>query len=227
MRVFLRAAWRDLILLNFPVPDAVLSGRLPPGVTLDRYQGSAYVSLVAFDFVDTRVLGLRWPLHTNFPEVNLRFYVRDGDRRGVVFVRELVPQHLTAWAARLLYNEPYRAARIDVATEPAAKTFRLHWGGRIHTIGARLGADVSTPPADGCEHFFKEHEWGFGTTRGGKKLVYRVEHPVWAVRPVVALTLDLDFAAVYGPEWGFLNGAAPASQVFALGSDITVFGYTR
>src|SRR5262249_61064257 len=90
-----------------PVPDAVLTSRLPPGLALDRWEGRAFVSLVAFDFQDTRVRGVAWPGLTRFPEVNLRFYVRAGDSRGVVFVRELVPRRVVALAARLICNAPY------------------------------------------------------------------------------------------------------------------------
>ncbi|HEX4590209.1 MAG TPA: DUF2071 domain-containing protein, partial [Gemmataceae bacterium] len=78
-RPFLTARWTNLFVANYPVPDRLLAPRLPPGLTLDRWEGSAYVSLVAFDFRDTRVLGIPWPGYRHFPEVNLRFYVRRGD----------------------------------------------------------------------------------------------------------------------------------------------------
>src|SRR3954469_20731239 len=107
---FLTARWSNLCLLTYAVPPALLEPRLPPGLDLDLRDGQAFVSLVAFDFLDTRVLGVPWPGFRNFPEINLRFYARRGDERGVVFVREWVPQRLVAWLARTLYNEPYAAA---------------------------------------------------------------------------------------------------------------------
>ncbi len=80
---FLRARWHDLLLVSYAVPDTWLRPYLPPGLMLDRWEGHACVSLVAFDFAETRVAGLAWRGFQRFPEVNLRFYVRDGDRRGV------------------------------------------------------------------------------------------------------------------------------------------------
>ena len=105
---FLTARWSNLCLFTYAVPADLLRRRVPPGLELDRREGlagEAFVSLVAFDFLDTRVLGVPWPGFRNFPEINLRFYVRrptpdGGAERGVVFVREFVPQRLVAWMAR-------------------------------------------------------------------------------------------------------------------------------
>src|SRR4051794_22295162 len=93
-RAFLTAQWTNLILANYAVPDALVLPYLPPGLELDRHEGRAFVSLVAFDFVGTRVFGIPWPGYRDFPEVNLRFYVRCGADRGVCFIRELVPLRL-------------------------------------------------------------------------------------------------------------------------------------
>ena len=105
----------------------------------------------------------------------------------------------------------------------ARRYIRLRFAGREH----RIGVVGSKPPfraeANSDEHFFKEHHWGFGITRGGKGLRYQVDHPIWDVYPVVSYSLDLDFAAVYGAEWGFLQQARPVSTVFAVGSEIAVY----
>lgn len=228
--LFMTAAWRNLILLNYAVPDELLAARVPPGLVLDRHPdgGSAYVSLVAFDFLGTRVFGRRWPGHTDFAEINLRFYVRQPatGRRGVVFVREIVPQALTAFFARRLYNEPYVAAPIaseGTHGEIFEKRYVLTWKGRQHVIAARGDAACVRPPEDSAEHFFKEHEWGFGRTRDGQLLTYRVEHPVWDVYPACEPRSAFDFAAVYGDEWRLLNDRAPDSTAFAVGSEIKVY----
>ncbi len=226
-RVFLAAEWRDLILCNFPVPDSVLTPYLPPGVELDRFEGSAYVSLVAFDFLNTKVMGFAWPGYVNFAEINLRFYVKKAGTRGVVFVREIVPQRLTVWIARLLYNEPYVAAPIRstkrLTPDVLEKAYTLRWKGKDHELAAFAEPTPHMPPETGTEHFFKEHEWGFGRSRRGETTVYRVEHPFWNVHKVKSHRLSFDFAEVYGPQWAFLNGKEPSSVLLAEGSGITVF----
>src|SRR5262245_58495055 len=179
-RSFLTARWENLFLATYAVPPALLERRLPPGLALDLRDGQPHVSLVAFEFLDTRVLGVGWPGYRNFAELNLRFYVRHGDERGVVFIREFVPQRLVAWVARWMYNEPYLAAPITAQKQESADrldmTYRLRYAGREHAIRAS-GTRPAFRPAEGSvEHFFKEHHWGFGVTRSGQTLRYEVEH---------------------------------------------------
>lgn len=225
-RPFLTARWQNLFLATYPVPPELLQPRLPPGLTLDLRDGHAFVSVVAFEFLDTKVLGIGWPGYRNFAELNLRFYVRLGEERGVVFIREFVPQRLVAWIARWLYNEPYLPAPITATRrelpDGIEMAYNLRYAGKEHSIHV-TGAKPSFRPAENSdEHFFKEHHWGFGCTRSGKGLRYQVDHPVWDVYPVRSFSLDLDFAAVYGPQWKFLQTATPISTVLAVGSAIAV-----
>ena len=111
-RVFLSAEWQDVVMLNYEVEPTLLSPYIPPGTALDSFKGRTYVSLVGFQFRHTRLLGrFPVPLHVNFEEVNLRFYVRrregTDDRRGVVFIAEVVPRRAIATIARLIYGENY------------------------------------------------------------------------------------------------------------------------
>jgi hypothetical protein len=110
--VFLTAEWRELVMLNYEVDPALLRDYVPQGVELDAFAGNTFVSLVGFRFLRTKLLGIvAVPFHTNFDEVNLRFYVRRREgaeqRRGVVFMRELVPRLAIASIARLAYGEKY------------------------------------------------------------------------------------------------------------------------
>jgi uncharacterized protein len=230
-RPFLTARWSNLAILTYEVPPELLDPHLPAGLELDRRGGSAFASLVAFDFQDTRVWGVAWPGARRFPEINLRFYVRQGNRRGVVFIREFVPQPLVSWLARVIYNEPYLVAPIEsgVAEETSAivATRRLHWQGRSHVIEV-TGHKPAVQPGEGSEeHFFKEHQWGFGRDRRGRTLVYEVRHPPWGVYPVRSWSLDLDWAGVYGPAWGFLSAEKPTSVVLAAGSPVSVYPRAR
>src|ERR1700704_5550297 len=111
MQAFLTANWRYLAMLNFVVDPKIVAPLVPPDIEIDFEDGETFVSVVGFLFLDTRLLGLPIPLHRDFEEVNLRFYVRkksaDTWRRGVVFVRELVPKCAIAMIARIFYGEPY------------------------------------------------------------------------------------------------------------------------
>jgi hypothetical protein len=226
-RPFLTARWSNLFLATYAVPPSLLEPRLPPGLELDLRDGQAFVSLVAFDFVDTKVLGVPWPGYREFAELNLRFYVRQGGQRGVMFIREFVPQRLVAWLARLLYNEPYRAAplvsTVRDETDHITIEHRLRLGGRTHTISATGKKPAVQPPDNSLEHFLKEHRWGYGLSRSGQMVRYEVEHPVWSIYPVQSYQVDLDWGLVYGPEWAFLARATPVSTVLAVGSPVLVY----
>jgi uncharacterized protein len=226
-RPFLTARWSNLAILTYEVPPTLLTSHLPAGLELDSRRGSAFASLVAFDFEETRVSGIAWPGFRRFPEINLRFYVRQGNRRGVVFVREFVPQPLVSWLARAIYNEPYLVAPIEsgIAEEPTAIVTirRLRWRGRSHSIEVTGSKPPIRPGEDSDEHFFKEHQWGFGRDRRGRTLVYEVRHPPWDVYPVRSWRVDFDWTVVYGPRWGFLSAEKPTSVVLAAGSPVSVY----
>lgn len=224
---FLSARWANLFNLTYRVPPELLLPHVPQGTQLDIHGGCAFVSVVAFDFLETRVLGVPWPGYRNFPELNLRYYLKYGNQRGVAFLQEYVPRRLIAKTARALYNEPYDYApmRSHVSEDDATYSYELSLerGGRTHTLRVTTLPGAYTPAHDTLAHYFKEHQWGFGETRSGRTLCYRVEHEVWDVQDVQAYSLDLDFGLLYGPQWAFLNDEEPFCRVFAMGSPVKVF----
>ena len=224
---FLTARWSNLCLFTHAVPPALLEHRLPPGLSLDLRDGHAFVSLVAFDFLDTRVLGVRWPGYRNFPEINLRFYVRRGEQRGVVFVREFVPRRLVAFLARTIYREPYVSApmssRVREDDGRIVIEHRLTFKGRENRLNVVATKPATRPATDSVEHFFKEHEWGFGTGRRGQRLSYQVAHPCWDCYQVESFALDWDWRGVYGEDFAFLGSSTPRSVIAAVGSEVSVF----
>src|ERR1700741_4988936 len=106
---FLTANWRNLLMINFETAPGLLRPYLPRNTELDTWNNTHYVSLVGFLFQDTRLKGFSFPLHRTFEEVNLRFYVkyREGHswKRGVVFIKELVPKRLITFVANTVYKE--------------------------------------------------------------------------------------------------------------------------
>lgn len=230
MTPFLTAVWSDLILASYAVPDDALLPYLAPGLELDRWEGSAWCSLVAFDFLQTRVRGVSVPYPPylrDFPEFNLRFYVRQGERRGVVFVREYVPSPIVSGVARLLYNEPYQTARMTSRVTQLGDLRRVRHdfsvGGKRQQIAVSARGPAALPAPDSFAQWVKEQSCGFGRTRGHVLTRYQVSHPVWRVYDVEECHLQVDFATLYGSRWQFLQGHAPASVVLAEGSAVSVY----
>ncbi len=236
MRPFLTAAWRHLVIANFEVDRIHLGRVVPNGTELDDFEGRCLVSLVGFRFLDTRVLGIPVPAHRDFNEVNLRFYVRrrgpDGEwRRGVSFIKELVPRRAIAMIARLCYGEPYEAVPMRHRLEPtsgqeespSAVRYEWHYGGRWHALGADVAGPPTLPPEGSEAEFTIEHYWGYTARPGGASMEYRVEHAPWRVRVATGATLDLDPGLVYGPAWAFLGQDPPTAVLVADGSPVAVF----
>ncbi len=230
-RVFLKADWKYLTLFNYRVADSVLLPFLPAGCELDHYDGSAHVSLVAFHFLNTRVFGIPWPGFVNFPEINLRFYVKHNGQRGVCFIREYVPSQIVAGLARVFYNEPYKAVPMKQSIlrsngELTAR-YELKDGDanlKIEVTGDDAG--IHMPKESSCEHFFKEHELGMGKDRKGRTVLYKVWHPKWNVFPIKKSTVSLDWEKIYGSSFAFLADQKPDSMCFAEGSEIKVYFLT-
>jgi len=228
--IFLTAAWRKLALANYEIDPALLTSYVPAGTSLDLWQGRCYVSLVGFMFLDTRLKGIPIPGHRNFEEVNLRFYVvrKTGSeiRRGVVFIKEIVPRHALAWVARALYGEPYQALPMRHTWQEANNGQHVQYAWKSSGAWHALSVEASTAahalvPGSEAE-FITEHYWGYTRRSQARTSEYQVEHPSWNVHPVHRYDVDVDFGAVYGDHFAFLNQQQPVSVMLAEGSAVQV-----
>ncbi|GAA1857504.1 DUF2071 domain-containing protein [Myceligenerans crystallogenes] len=237
---FLSAQWRRLVMLNYEIDPGVLSPLVPAGVELDTHDGRTLVSMVGFEFLDTRLhagpVGVPVPYHRNFDEINLRFYVRretagaEAARRGVVFVKEIVPRPALAAVARLAYGERYVSRpmrhRIELADDGETPAGLVGYAWREGRTWQRLHAEVTGAPAlpepGSHEEFVTEHYWGYAAQRDGSCVEYQVEHPRWRVWQARHAELDCDVATVYGPRFREALRTAPYSAFVADGSGVAV-----
>ena len=229
--VFLTAGWHNLAMLNFVIDPEILLPRLPAGTELDYWQGQAFVSVVGFQFLDSKVLGVPLFFHRRFEEVNLRFYVvrpmPDGPRRGVVFLREIAPKRLIAWAARWFYNEKYVTMpmrhRLEMPSGGLTGRVEYEWrnGARWNGLSLRVHGDAQPLLPGSQEEFIAEHYFGYTRQNDGSTIEYGVEHPPWRAHAATLERFDCDVAAIYGSEFEpFLR--EPASVFVADGSAVTV-----
>lgn len=230
--IFLTAEWRDLLMLNYEVDPALLLPLVPPGTTLDRWQGHTFISLVGFCFLNTKVFGIPIPFHRNFEEVNLRFYVarQQGDevRRGVVFIREIVPRIAIAAVARTVYNENYVALpmthEVARSSEGAiAAEYAWRRGDGWNRIRGTVTGEPLLPSEGSKEQFITEHYWGYAAQRDGGCKEYRVAHPSWRAWTSRDAAFSGDASEVYGGEIAEVLHSTPASVFLAEGSEVTVF----
>jgi hypothetical protein len=224
---FLTARWIDLMMANYVIEPDLLADRVPEGTSLDLHDGKLFVSLVGFMFLDTRVLGIPVPFHVNFEEVNLRFYVKRElareTRRGVCFVKEIVPRGAIAAVARILYGEPYERWRMGHTRTADTVGYRWSRGGCENELRGRIGDDLGVPPKGSEGEFIIEHYWGYTRRGAGRTDEYKVEHPPWELYSVKDPVIDVDFGATYGEPFAFLKNEKPHSVLLAKGSPIAVY----
>lgn len=233
-RMFLAAEWRWLAMLNYEIDPALLAPFVPCGTTLDTYAGKTFVSMVGFLFLRTTVLGVPILLHRNFEEVNLRFYVRrphpEGDRRGVVFIKEIVPRWAIAVVARVVYNENYVALPMRHAIELTAGRlnsggwveYGWRFGGRWQRLTLRVCGEPALAPNGSEQQFITEHYWGYCRQRDGHTTEYEVEHPPWRLWQVDDALLDCNAADLYGAQFADVLRGRPSSAFLAEGSAVLV-----
>ena len=216
-------------MLNYVVDPRLLAPLVPSGTEIDFENGETFLSVVGFLFLDTRLLGVPVPFHRDFEEVNLRFYVKrksaDTWRRGVVFIRELVPRHAIALVARACYGENYFTLPMKHEIEHLDQNLKVEYswrrGRKRESLKIRASGEAQPIPAGSHAEFITEHYWGYTALRNGCG-EYRVEHPRWKIWNASSFELNADVASLYGQQFVETLDAPPHSAFIADGSPITV-----
>ncbi|RFN60004.1 YqjF family protein [Marixanthomonas ophiurae] len=229
---FLTAEWRRLAFANYEVDPKSLQKFLPAHTELDIFNNTHYASLVGFMFKNVKLLGVKVPFHVNFEEVNLRFYVRykskTGWKRGVVFVKEIVPKRAVTFIANTFYNERYETQKMNHIWKSKNDSLitEYHWSQKGKEQFFKLDTELipHSIQAGSEDEFITEHYWGYGKQTDRKTTEYEVTHPKWGVYNVNNYDIQVDFAANYGSDFEFLNAATPTSVMLAEGSPISIEG---
>lgn len=228
--VFLKARWENLVMINYEVDPTILLPHLPPATVLDVFEDKTLVSIVGFMFNDTKIFGVKWPFHTNFEEVNLRFYVKHFDgkswKRGAVFISEIVPKPLISFIANTLYHEHYTATQMmhttSVQQDEITLTYKWKHRTKWNSISVTADSSLSNIKPGSEEEFIFEHYWGYNKYNKSTGIEYAVEHVMWQVRKVKTWNLQCDVASLYGAEFVPYLSAKPSSVFLAKGSEVVI-----
>lgn len=227
---FLKAEWKNLALFNYEVDAKLLEKYTPAGTELDIWNNKCYVSLVGFMFKNTKVLGIKIPFHIDFEEVNLRFYVKrfeNGEwKRGVVFIKEIVPKKAITFIANTLYQEHYETQKMrhEIIENKNTDTFIYQWKNdkKWNTIQIETKKNPVEIEIDSEAEFITEHYFGYTKINTKTTFEYEVQHPRWEQFEVLNHNVEIDFEKTYGSDFGLLQNIKPTSVFLAKGSEITV-----
>jgi uncharacterized protein YqjF (DUF2071 family) len=229
---FLSGEWRKLIMINYVINPDILMKFIPRGTRIDLWNNNCYVSLVGFMFKNTRLKGIPIPFHLNFEEVNLRFYVQYPEnsiqdyKRGVVFIKELVPKPALTFVANTIFKEHYETCEMNHEwLNCDDKQFvKYAWNiNRWNSISVEARNELTEIRVGSEEEFITEHYWGYTLIDNETTSEYEVKHPKWKINEVLDYTINVDFESTYGQEFRFLNNERPTSVFLAEGSEISVY----
>lgn len=230
--VFLTAEMRHLAMLNYAADPDLLRPLVPARTELDFWNGKALVTLLGLRFLKSKAWGVPIPFHGSFEQVNLRFYVRrrEGDeiRKGVVFVREIVPRRAIAAVARMVYNERYVCLPMAHSVQPQPDDgFKVEYRWRSRQAWNRLslsaGGQPRVPDEGSEERFVVEHYYGYVMQRDGGCLEYRLAHPSWRVWAGRDAKFEGDAEELYGRELATVIRGEPSSAFLAEGSAVAIY----
>ena len=217
-------------MVNYPVDPKILQPYLPCRTELDSFNGVHYVSLVGFLFANTKILGIPFPFHQTFEEVNLRFYVRykEGNqwKRGVVFLKEIVPKRMITFVANSLYGENYTTHAMKHNFTFSDNGFQVEYRWKVNNEWNYLKAIAETnlcEIAEGSEEeFITEHYWGYTYVNDSCSGTYQVIHPRWKVHKVNEYQIFCQTEKLYGTAFAHTLQQKPSTVFLAEGSPISV-----
>lgn len=183
--------WRSLLFLHWAIPEESLRPFIPPQISLDVYDGVAYVGVVPFAMSGVRHSW--WPerLSLEFLETNVRTYVHFNGRPGIYFLSLDAQSRLAVWGARLLWGLPYFHAAMTMSRQGDEITYKTERGKGVgvHKVRYRVEDRLEPSHVDTLEYFFLERYLLF-VERGGEIYSGQVYHTPYPAHQVEVLEVD-------------------------------------
>ena len=187
----MRQTWNTLLFAHWPVSPAMLAGHVPSELSLDTFDGDAWIAVTPFVLSDLRARATpALPSVSEFPEINVRTYVQRDGKGGVFFFSLDAGSTLAVKAARTLYGLPYHRADFEV-THDGPRT-RYVCRRRGSDPGARFEAEyepagpAAASPAGSLAAWLTERYCLY--TVDARRRIHRTEihHVPWPLQPAAA-----------------------------------------
>jgi hypothetical protein len=188
-------SWHDLLFAHWAVPEAVVRPRIPPALSVDTFDGRAWVGVIPFRLTGVRARGLPpLPWLSAFPEVNVRTYVTADGKPGIWFFSLDAASALVVRAARRTYRLPYYHARMSIVPEAAGVRYasrRTHRGASPAELLGAYGPTgaVSRAEPGSLAHFLTERYCLYTTGPEGGLRRAEIHHAPWPLQPA-AVTFE-------------------------------------
>ena len=223
MKTWMQTHWEDLLLVNYDVEREWVEKFVPAGCELDLYDGRALVSVVMFRFRKTRLAGIPMPLYRDFPEINLRIYVKRwvaGEwRRGVVFIKEIIPGRFPALIARRVFKENFHV--MPVSHSRNDEGIEYMWGD-WNVAGGKFASGLKDWEKGSEEEFVSDHFWAYKEMSVAQTCEFEVWHREWKMRELADVNAVIDIESLYGAGWAGAMNPKPSTVFYLDGSAVGV-----
>ena len=184
--------WHDLLFAHWPIEAGALRTHVPSVFDLDQYGGTAWIAIVPFRMTNVAPRGVpSLPWISEFPELNVRTYVRVGDRPGIYFFSLDAGSTLAVQAARTLLNLPYYSATMSVRSQGEAIEYDSRRGNdpaaAALSMTYRPTGRPFEPTRGTLEYFLTERYCLYHLDRQGVPYRLDIHHPPWPLQPAEAV----------------------------------------
>ncbi|MGA9995256.1 MAG: DUF2071 domain-containing protein, partial [Pyrinomonadaceae bacterium] len=118
--------WGKLLFMHWPISEDLLRPLIPEGLTIDLYDGSAWIGIIPFTMWGVRpTFTPPMPILSELHELNVRTYVHYRGVPGVWFFSLDANSTLAVWGARTFYHLPYFNAEISLEQQEETIIYSL------------------------------------------------------------------------------------------------------
>jgi uncharacterized protein len=197
-------AWNELLFAHWPLQPDLLRAIVPPALTLDTFEGEAWIGIVPFHMSQVHPRSVpSVPWLSQFPELNVRTYVSVQGFPGVYFFSLDAANPVAVALARTLFRLPYfnatmRSQRlIDTIDYRSQRTHRGASTAEFRALYRPIAPVFYAQPAS-LEHWFTERYYLY--TVDGCGVVYRgdIHHGRWALQPAELEVISNTMASAHG-----------------------------
>jgi uncharacterized protein YqjF (DUF2071 family) len=177
--------WTELLFAHWSVRPDVVRPLVPAPLDLDVRDGRAYIGVTPFAVTGLRPRGLPPPPYlSRFPELNVRTYVRLGDRPGILFFSLDAARRAAVAVARLVYRLPYRHAAMQIRSSDGQTSYRSvrRTPDRGTFVGTYRRVGPVVEPQPGSLEAFLVERYCLYTSDRGRILRADIHHPPWPVQ---------------------------------------------
>jgi uncharacterized protein len=200
----MRHGWSTMTFLHWPYRPSGVQRLLPGSLEVESVGGQAWVGLLPFRMRDVRIPGLpAAPWLSQFPETNVRTYVRGPDGQSGIWFFSLDAARLPAvLAARTTYWLRYFWAGMSV--DEHGRRVRYHsrrrWprssGATCHAV-VEVGDPFDVDELGELDHFLTAR-YVLYTLIAGRLVYAHAEHPPWPLTRARLVDLEENLISAAG-----------------------------